>query len=46
MLIKLGERQAVTTMAANRGGASVGAPRAVFWVVIDMLVVLYALLPV
>ena len=33
-------------MAANWGGATVGARRAVFWVVIDMLVVLYALIPV
>ena len=33
-------------MAANRRGARVGARRAAFWVVIDTLVVVYALLPV
>ena len=39
-------RPVVTPMAGNKGGALVGARRAAFWVVIDTLVVVYALLPV
>src|SRR5271155_6070746 len=34
------------SMAIRQGGARVGARRAAFWVVIDTLVVVYALLPV
>src|SRR5271155_2507094 len=34
------------SMAIRQGGARVGARRAAFWVVVDTLVVVYALLPV